>query len=383
MPIKLLIALLIGVHMAAVGAQESEDARVYHAGDDSFVAGERVDWKDDTRGELFAAGESVTVQGAIGGDAVLAGRALSVRGSIADDVYAAGETVLLAGHVYGGVRAAGRAITLAGEGKVDSGISAAGELVTIDGLVEKYAQIAANRVRINGKINGDVVISSSALVLGPNAVVRGNLTYRGPRPPVMEAGARVIGAVRHTIYRGGAPWLGASIVFGLIVWLVGWLIVGALCIAFAPAALLRVSRVAHAWRWQAPLLGLALLLIAPPVIGLLLVSMIGIPLALVLLLAYLLALPLGYLAGVISVSDWIAEGSARPGLTPTRTRRIGLFVLVLLCFAMALAVPVLGWFANLLVLLYGIGAMLLASRRSVVLTERTPRSAAIGEVAQQ
>jgi cytoskeletal protein CcmA (bactofilin family) len=73
--------------------------------------------------------------------------------------------VLLAGSIKGGVRAAGRALTLAGDGKVAGGLSAAGELVTIDGQVERYAQIAANRVRINGQINGGTIVSSGALVL--------------------------------------------------------------------------------------------------------------------------------------------------------------------------------------------------------------------------
>lgn len=378
----LLTMLCIGVYFHDAEAHESDAMRVYHAGDDTFVAGERVDWNGDTRGELFAAGEAVSVQGAIGGDVLIAAGAVVLRGVVGDDVYAVGETVQLAGHVHGGVRVAGRTITLTDDSRVDSGLSATAALVTINGQVEKYAQIAANRVRINGQINGDAVVSSNELVLGPDAVVRGNLIYRGAQPPVLEAGARVIGVVRHTLYEGVSPWLRASLILGGIAWLVGWLIVGALCIVLAPASTLRVSRAARTWPWQAPLIGLAVVLFGPAVIGMLAVSILGIPLALVLLLAYLLLLPIGYLAGVAALSDWIAERSSRPGLMPTRTKRVGLFVLVLLTFAISLALPLLGWLANVLAVLHGIGAALLSSRQDAVAPERRRPSSAIGGVPQ-
>jgi hypothetical protein len=103
------------------------------------------------------------------------------------------------------------------------------------------------------------------------------------------------------------------------------------------------------------LIGIGLLFALPPLVIVLVATVIGIPLAVVLLAAYLLLLPIGYLTSALGIGDrilWAISASRleRPGW------RVVFLAIALVLLALVMWVPFAGIFIVLLAFLFGIGA---------------------------
>jgi hypothetical protein len=149
------------------------------------------------------------------------------------------------------------------------------------------------------------------------------------------------------------------------IWAAGWIIAGVVLIALMPRRVGAITATARERPLRALLTGLLLLLLIPIAAAILAITLIGIPLALLLLFAYLLFLPLGYLAGIASVSDW-ALPRLRAGKPVSTGMRIGMFIAATLVLFALSWVPVIGAVIGVLLLLAGLGALVVAahSRRS-------------------
>jgi hypothetical protein len=110
------------------------------------------------------------------------------------------------------------------------------------------------------------------------------------------------------------------------------------------------------------LVGVALLLAVPIVIVLVGITLVGIPLALLLLCLYFVLLPLGYLAAVATLGDWLLPRmrGTKPITTPMR---IGAFVIVLIVIYLVTRIPLLGGLVALGLLLAGMGGLVLSILR--------------------
>jgi hypothetical protein len=128
--------------------------------------------------------------------------------------------------------------------------------------------------------------------------------------------------------------------------------------------------------WKSLSLGFALLLCLPAAGVLFMVSVIGIPLGLLLLLLYPIMLLLGYLNGLLFLADrfaaWIAT---RRGFVMTARGRLAALALVVLAVLLAVKIPYAGGLLVFVVLLAGLGAFWLRAYRGYVArpaTEGTP-----------
>ena len=90
-------------------------------------------------------------------------------------------------------------------------------------------------------------------------------------------------------------------------------------------------------------------------------TIVGIPFAFMLLLAWPMILIFGYLAGVMAVSDAIAGPSA-----DAKGRRIFLLAMGLGVMLLFARVPIAGWFIGMLLLVMGVGAMVLNAMGATV-----------------
>ncbi|HCB35685.1 MAG: hypothetical protein A2W52_00870 [Candidatus Taylorbacteria bacterium RIFCSPHIGHO2_02_49_25] len=89
------------------------------------------------------------------------------------DVYAAGETIVFAGSVSGDALAAGR--TIFSQSRISNDVFFAGGTVRVEGAVGDDVRVLGRRVEIDGIIAGDVVIVGSRVLIKPTAVIGGSL----------------------------------------------------------------------------------------------------------------------------------------------------------------------------------------------------------------
>lgn len=166
-------------------------------------------------GNTYVASEESLVAGTINGDLVLVSGKAMVTGVIDDDLLAAGGSIQLAGTVGGDVRlVAGESViggtvggdvaVVGGKSTVVAGTKVAGDLlvvggqVRIDGSIGGRVRISGGEVTVNGPVTGAVEVKGGRLIIGEQAVIAGNVSYRGPQAPTITPGAVVLGKTDFT-----------------------------------------------------------------------------------------------------------------------------------------------------------------------------------------
>jgi len=362
-PRAALLALVLTTITGCSVNYEGDDTVTREFGSDFFGAGGMLNLTEPVEGDAFLAGGHVATASEVKGDLVAAGGEVSVGGAIGDDLYAAGGSVQFDAIVKGNARVAGGDIHVGPATMVAGGMSLTGGQIAFEGVAHDYLQASGGSVRINGEVVGDAEVRANELLIGPEARIGGRLVYHGPQPPAVPEGAviagglefheadigRYFGDVRPQV-RDTASGLGT------LLWFLGVFLAGALFILLLP----RFTSEAAAAIGRQPLpslgLGLAILLCVPFVAVVLLITIIGIPVALLLMSLYLLVLFLGWITAALFVAQR-GLAALRPGQAATRgwlmlTLLLGLVVLWLLR-----QIPFVGGWIGFVALLAGIGAL--------------------------
>jgi hypothetical protein len=99
----------------------------------------------------------------------------------------------------------------------------------------------------------------------------------------------------------------------------------------------------------------------PVALVLLMITAIGIPLALLGLCVYLILLPLGYLFSAAALGEWLLS-RLRQGAEIAMQQRILMLLAVLVVLFVLTRIPVLGNIVMLLVILTGVGGLVMAGK---------------------
>ena len=354
----LLAACLAAVCGATQGRAAEADTSRLHFGSDEFAVGRNVRLMQPVSGDSFLAAHEIEVTSSVGGDLAAAATELRLSGRVGHNVYAAARRIELEGNIDGNARLAAADLHVAPAARIGGGSTLAADTIEFEGQSLGYLTAAARSVSIDGHVGGDATVTAAELDIGPQAVIDGSLVFRGPRAPNVASTARIHNGV-HFIEQHERHAAPALFSVGAWLWLVGWMVAGALFIAIWPGFTSAITRETALHHWYAVLTGLAVLVATPVAIVLLLVTVIGIPVALVVLALYLLALPLGYLAGAATLGDAVA--ARVPTLSSTVGRRALALALMMLALFLVKHVPFIGPLIVFLVLLSGMGGILLAS----------------------
>ncbi len=352
-----LLCLVTGLAAAA------DDERRSRLGADVFIGGDTVSVDDAVGGDLFAAGGAVDVDAPVGGDALVAGGKLRLGGEVGGSVYAAGGQVNVNGRVGRNLRVAGGRVELGPKADVAGNLSMAGGRLQLHGAVRGHVQAAGGRVLINGSVGGDVVATSGEVVLGPQAHIAGKLRYRSGEALQQDPAAQVSGGIELLMPGWGGASNAPARGIGWLGWLwtAGLIVLAALWLALAPQASARSSQALRERPAASVALGFVWLVCVPVLSLLLLLTIIGSPLALFALALYLAVLPLAYVAAAAGLGDWALHRwrVARVAALGWRTAAAALVLVLLMGLARA---SWLGTLVALLLLLAGLGALLLAWR---------------------
>lgn len=365
-------SLLLGLGLGSVAlAHEIGDVVIVTqpVSEDLYLAGESVEVRADVDGDLTVAGQRVTVNGRITGDVMAAGENVTVAGVLLDDARLAGRSLTLTGSVGDHVVAAGETVVLAEPAHVGGFAWLAGNRVDVQGIVDGDLAVAGQTVTLSGIVAGNVELDSPNAVIADGAHIQGDLTWPRGNAPEIHAGARVDGRRIETEGHddaGISMMKGPGIVLGIILGTLSlWLLTLVLRISVPPvmqgaAALLR-SRPGLSLG-----VGLLTLIVAPILAVLAFATVIGAPLGMVVLLAYVMLLIIGVPVALDLVTD-LGLGRARKGRPVTRGWRVLALALVSLVFVGVVQIPILGAIVAFAAVVLGLGALVLrAVRRSAV-----------------
>lgn len=262
----------------------------------------------------------------------------------------------------------GDLVLLGGELTIASGGSVAGDVVVTGGDAEILGPVGgrlrgnAGELRINAEIGDDVSITAEKVRLQSRARIGGDLSYRSRNDAVIDDRAEIAGEVerRDPSY---LPWENANIwLLSAVFRLLCALIAGAVIVMVMPRSAAAVADALRTTPLKTLALGGILIVFAPIVLLLLMITFIGLPIALIGVAFYLSALYLSQvfvglaMGRVVLPRSWGAHGRGYNLLAMT----LGVIVLGGLRL---IPIPYFSWVIAVLTAILGLGALVLGLSR--------------------
>ena len=236
--------------------------------------------------------------------------------------------------------------------------------VLIEGTVTETLVVFNGRTEISGSVQEDVLVFRGAVLVRSGAEIGGDVASTDDA--TVQEGAAVSGKVESITSHLDVGRIGlASRIAWWIAYTVSALILGLLLLLFAPRIDEAIAITAGTRKGAAFGLGVAAFFLIPIVAVLLLVTIVGAPLGLFILLALALIYTVGYVVGAHAIGRLIVKAP---------TSRFLAFLAGLAILRLIELVPVVGGLVWLLATIFGLGVLILAARRrnTVVVTPDAP-----------
>ncbi|KND50635.1 MAG: hypothetical protein ABA06_04205 [Parcubacteria bacterium C7867-001] len=336
--IAALVFLLPDVSFAAtfLGKQtvlfaDASSTNVYLTGGDVRIA-------TATPADLSIAGGTLSISAPVGGDALLFGGSIDVQRPVKGDVRAVGGSVVIEDTVGGDVVALGGAITVSGHPK-DAFL--AGGTVALTNGASGPVTIYGAGVLLAGTFEDDVrVTASDHITLAEGTIIKGSLVYDAPQQAEIPASA-TIGSVEYTGSSSFLPTNAEAKTFAvagagvfLVVSVLSAMLLSGLVAGLFPDFTQTVAQFALRGSLRrfvlTALLGFAAFVATPVFILLLLASFVGMGVAMLAGVLYLLLLTLSYVYAAVLAGSALARSVWKRETVFWRDVVLGMLVLQLI-----------------------------------------------------
>lgn len=342
--------------------------------DMAFLAGDEIRIKASSDDDIFAAGGNIDVDATIADHLILAGGEITIRDIRVDDIIAAGgDLSLRSGSVTDDVLAAGGKVMLHPEFEVAGSAILSGGEVTINSPIQHELRVAAGRIVLNSVVDGNVKLMGDWIELGPKARLGGNLQYRGENieispSAVITGTTSILPADDQDQFerwgKGSAAffaWFAVAAVLGITLLVV---VIALLLPGLMNRSVLLIK--------QKPLLALGVgflaIFVLPFTLFMLFVTIVGAPLAMLIAAMLFAFTPVGVAASAYFIGMQgrrLIRKPADDAPPPTTgVRLIWSAIAIVLILALGM-IPIVGGLVWLLVLMFGMGAILVQGGQSL------------------
>lgn len=361
--VTLSMVLSAGLLLAQQG--ELAGSKNGQTSEDIYKAGGSVQIAADVEGDVVVAGGVLSIANSVAEDVLAAGGMVNITANTGDDIRAAGGAVSIIGNVGHDLAAAGGFVNLESTSTVGGQAWLAGGIVNVAGNVIHDLKVTGGQVKLMGTVGGDVEIYANSIVIEPDAVIKGKLSYKAPSEAAVHASAVIEGSIeRQEFDFDNIETWGEELAGSLLFYLSLALSAILLFLAYPQSSANVLERLEEA-PFRSLGLGLLVLIVTPIVAILLFVSVVGLPLGIIALTLYFAALIVGLLVGVIWVGD---VGSRFLGQMPDQSKWIRVWSIIAAAIVLLLIgfIPYVGGLVFFVVLLLGIGSLKLQAYRLYV-----------------
>lgn len=316
----------------------------------------------------FGASVEVPAGEVISGDYLCAGASVVIDGTIEGNLTAYGASVVVNGEVKGDVKISAGSIVIMGPVGGNADLSAGA--IVIDANVGGDLTAGAGSIKCRGNISGDAFLSAGqvdlAAVIGgtatlngvvnvqPETVINGNLYYSSQTELHIADGAIIKGEqIIQVPEEEKFNW--AGYVFNKLWFFVALFLIGLFLFVFNKTGYRQVVTDLVQKPFKDLLFGLCVFVIMPIFALVLIVTIVGLPLGIILLLAYLILLLLTLVLSATFLGERILIL-----LTKKKTGVIHLLLALLLgsfIFVLLTCIPYVAWLFYLLAFFLGMGVL--------------------------
>jgi hypothetical protein len=323
---------------------------------DFYVAGGNVTTAARIGGDLLVAGGNVLVNGPSAGDLLVVGGSVTILGDVADDARIAGGNITLSGRIGGDLVVGGGQVHVAAP--VGGDILAGTGVLRIEAPVTGDVTVGGGEVFINAPVGGNVRFAGETLVLGAAATIAGNLSYTSPKEAQLAEGAVVRGEtefeqardVRGIAEKGLLAFITLAAVGKFVSILASALIIG---LTFSKYSVTLVESAAARPFFELGR-GFVTLIMLPVFSVVLILTVIGIPLGLLGLAAFVAAVIFASITAPIILGSVVYRYFAKRSYVEVSWKTILLGVALYTVLGL---LPFLGALAKLALMLIAIGVM--------------------------
>ncbi len=260
--------------------------------EDLYIFGDTVEVEGSILGDLIVSGGDVTISGTVEGDVYASGGVVRIDGVIEKSLFVAGGQIEMSGDVRRSVYMSGGQMRFSSDSVVAEDIMASGGQMYLEGTVGDDIRVAGGSLDIDSVVSGDVMVYGGDInieednVAGEVSINRGQVDWRDETEEARKGVRRLAqGFFRFGTFLRVATFIGMYAVGLIFIWL-------------APVKTKRiVAKVSDSGREAGlsllyGIMGFAVLVVLPVV---LMVTLIGIPLAFLLLMTGLLVSTFGVL----------------------------------------------------------------------------------------
>ena len=280
--------------------------------DDFYTTASVIEISGLCKGDVYVAGTQILVDGTIEGDLICLAGSLQITGQVKGALRGLCGQTLISGSVGKNVTLVSAAFTSTPLSRFNSHLFLAASTADISGKLSKDLYAGVTNIRFGGQDLGNMYVYAGTLRVNSSAIVSGDLEYSSPNPLVVQEGARI---GRVTEKKGAAHIYSKSMVFnnimlgskiaGVLMNLFFTILIGIILIRVWPNIFKRsLNNLKH--HLAKSFVQGVVFIVAVPVIGLLLlITILGIPIALTLVAFSVLGL---YTAKIHTI-NYIAEYS--------------------------------------------------------------------------
>jgi cytoskeletal protein CcmA (bactofilin family) len=338
--------------------------------DDLYVAAETIIIDGTVNGDLWAAGNTITVNGIVNGSVMAAGRIVNINGDVTHAVRAVGETININGDVDGDVMAGCGKLNIASTARIGGDLLFGADIASIDGPVEGNIKGSGREVTISNWVNGNVELEVENLTILSTANIGGDLSYTSEEEAYIQSGAQIAGATTHKlpevqpeVKKDWTKIFPFVLFFGVLATVLSFLmalVAGVVIIFLAPKKLTSITDAIGTRPGPSAGWGAMILFLTPIAALIVCLTIIGIPVGLITLALYGIALYLAQIPVGLFIGRWII---GRFRVVESKAIMVGALAVGLAILKLLSLIPYFGFFVGFVVVLFGLGAVVAAERK--------------------
>lgn len=327
------------------------------AEDDLFIMATSAKLDGHFAGDVWAMADAVTFSGKAEDDLRFFGRSLEVR----------------SGELRGSLTAIGNSIVISNGAVIRGSVLLVGETVISEGDVHGSLKIAGSSATISGRIRGNLRIAAEDIVVMPGTEIEGDLIYSSSDDLFLDKTVKLEGQLVKKTVDAFSSWQTPDPSFSQIATVQSFFYVCMMLAALPFMALFPrftglAVRQLRQRSWASLAIGVTAVCLVPLASILLLFTVVGIPLAVLLMLAYTLLVYLSKVPVALMLGGMILR---RRGPQPFSRVFTALSMGLLILYA-AGALPFIGTSVKLLTLFLGMGSFVAAIFSSQLARDANP-----------
>jgi len=322
--------------------------------------------------DLIVAGNTLKIDGAVGGNLITACRYLTQNGTVSGSLFNGSQYVdifgeiegsltnfsqhlTLAGQVKRNVVAFGQSISLASVSTVQGEATLMGADISVNGVILKGLKANGDRIVISGMIKGDVNLNGKSITILPTAEILGNLTYKSPKEAKISAGAKIAGETKWTEFQDPKRLTFRKFSWLSFLFLLASMATGLVLLLLFKNQTEKVKLTIQNSFWKSLWSGFILAIVSPIGVAILMVTLIGIPLAVIATFAFLILFYIAKIFTGLALGETVISIFKKDQIPMGWSLMAGLVLLYILT-----GLPYVGWFIYALAFMIGLGGIVLS-----------------------